>query len=180
MHRLLQVASFFTLAYTGLAQTTPFAITGSLDKYIVGAIQSTLSRLAYTRCEASGTEYNAGGFIWINNWKIGVPRNLIVQFPTVWAPFRELCGAGATGFETSVVGNFACDTCGQYYQLKCSEGLFQWPQSDRRNIVQARPQHLPEGQLDKLQQSLHHRQGQPSLSQWTRTDGSLASLAASA
>ena len=34
-----------------------------------------------------------------------MPKNLIVGFPTVWAPFPELCVAGAGGFETTVVGN---------------------------------------------------------------------------
>jgi hypothetical protein len=56
-------------------------------------------------CNAQGTEYNAGGSIAVNNWGIQVPSNLIVQFPVVWAPFRELCDAGALGFETTVVGN---------------------------------------------------------------------------
>jgi hypothetical protein len=56
-------------------------------------------------CEIKGTEYNAGGDILVNNWEIEIPQNLIVQFPVVWAPFRELCNAGALGFETTVVGN---------------------------------------------------------------------------
>jgi hypothetical protein len=33
-----------------------------------------------------------------------------VQFPTVFAPFKELCGASAGGFETTVVGNIVGDT----------------------------------------------------------------------
>lgn len=56
-------------------------------------------------CKVGGTEYNSGGSIRINNFDIEVPQNLIVQFPVVWAPFRELCDAEAFGFETSVVGN---------------------------------------------------------------------------
>jgi hypothetical protein len=39
-----------------------------------------------------------------------VPKNLIVAFPTVFAPFPQLCGAGANGFETTVVGNIIGDT----------------------------------------------------------------------
>jgi hypothetical protein len=61
--------------------------------------------LTLVSCEAEGTEYNAGGDIMVNNWEVEVPKNLIVQFPVVWAPFRELCNAGALGFETTVVGN---------------------------------------------------------------------------
>ncbi|RMZ71285.1 hypothetical protein GMOD_00005818 [Pyrenophora seminiperda CCB06] len=66
----------------------PFLVTGSLDA-----------------CEVKGTEYNAGGDIIVNNWEITVPQNLIVSFPVVFAPFSELCNAGALGFETTVVGN---------------------------------------------------------------------------
>lgn len=64
-----------------------------------------VSELTHTpRCSA-GTEFNAGGSISVNAFDITVPKNLIVQFPTVFTAFRELCDAGATGFETTVVGN---------------------------------------------------------------------------
>ncbi|KAK1913289.1 hypothetical protein P3342_005225 [Pyrenophora teres f. teres] len=91
MGRVSQVASLLALASTGLAQVPaiqPFSVTGSLDS-----------------CEVKGTEYNAGGTIFVNNWEITVPQNLIVAFPVVFAPFRELCSAGALTFETTVVGN---------------------------------------------------------------------------
>ncbi|KAG9383397.1 hypothetical protein A1F94_005308 [Pyrenophora tritici-repentis] len=91
MGRVSQVASLLALASTGLAQLPaiqPFMVTGSLDS-----------------CEVKGTEYNAGGDIVVNNWEITVPQNLIVAFPVVFAPFRELCSAGALTFETTVVGN---------------------------------------------------------------------------
>ncbi|CAN9289749.1 unnamed protein product [Alternaria alternata] len=91
MSRVSKVASFLALASTSLAQLPsiqPFTVTGSLDG-----------------CASTGSEYNAGGSISVNNFAIEVPKNLIVQFPVVWAPFRELCDAGAFGFETTVVGN---------------------------------------------------------------------------
>ncbi|KAI4954319.1 hypothetical protein J4E91_002031 [Alternaria rosae] len=91
MSRVSRLASFLVLASTGLAQLPniqPFTVTGSLDG-----------------CNAKSTDYNSGGSISVNNWNIEVPQNLIVQFPVVWAPFRELCDAGALGFETTVVGN---------------------------------------------------------------------------
>jgi hypothetical protein len=65
-------------------------------------VSPTLTR---DSCASTGSEYNAGGSISVNNFAIEVPKNLIVQFPVVWAPFRELCDAGAFGFETTVVGN---------------------------------------------------------------------------
>ncbi|KAJ4362478.1 hypothetical protein N0V83_010571 [Neocucurbitaria cava] len=58
-----------------------------------------------TSCNVEGTQYNAGGGINVNNFNVKVPKNLIVQFPVVWAPFSELCGAEAGGYETTVVGN---------------------------------------------------------------------------
>ncbi|KAL6709159.1 hypothetical protein ACN47E_001975 [Coniothyrium glycines] len=86
-----KAAAAIAFATTALAQggVTPFAVTGSLDS-----------------CNpATGTANNRGGSIRVNNFDITVPENLIVQFPTVWAPFAELCGAGADNFETTVVGN---------------------------------------------------------------------------
>ncbi|CAO2655339.1 Nn.00g104030.m01.CDS01 [Neocucurbitaria sp. VM-36] len=91
MHRLSQLASLLSLASISLAQIPniiPFTVTGSLDG-----------------CNVEGTEYNAGGGIEVNNFNIKVPKNLIVAFPVVWAPFSELCGAEAGGYETTVVGN---------------------------------------------------------------------------
>jgi hypothetical protein len=69
----------------------------------------TDQKLTLRSCSA-GTEYNAGGSIVVNGFSIQVPKNLIVAFPTVFAPFPQLCGAGATGFETTVVGNIIGDT----------------------------------------------------------------------
>jgi hypothetical protein len=54
---------------------------------------------------SAGTEYNAGGTVNVNEFTITVPKNLIVQFPVVYAPFPKLCSAGAGGFETTVTGN---------------------------------------------------------------------------
>jgi hypothetical protein len=65
----------------------------------------TPTPLTCTRCTVSGTDYNSGGEIYVNNFAITIPKNLIVQLPVVWAPFPKLCDAGATGFETTVVGN---------------------------------------------------------------------------
>ncbi|OAL46422.1 hypothetical protein IQ07DRAFT_150500 [Pyrenochaeta sp. DS3sAY3a] len=71
----------------------PFLVTGSLDG-----------------CEVETSEYNSGGEIKVNNFDIEVPKNLIVQFPTVWAPFKDFCNAGAGGFEITVVGNIVGGT----------------------------------------------------------------------
>jgi hypothetical protein len=90
--------------------------------------QKSLQLLTPHRCSA-GTEYNAGGSIQVNGFNIKVPKNLIVQFPTVFAPFKELCGAGAGGFETTVVGNIVGGTIiagqvqvAQRFGLESSQG----------------------------------------------------------
>lgn len=78
---------------------------------------------------SAGTEYNAGGSVQVNGFNIQVPKNLIVQFPTVFAPFKQLCGAGAGGFETTVVGNIVGDkiiagqiVVAQRFALEASQG----------------------------------------------------------
>ncbi|KAF2031198.1 hypothetical protein EK21DRAFT_111234 [Setomelanomma holmii] len=76
-----------SLVSVAISQAIPFSVTGGLDG-----------------CSA-GTEFNAGGSIQVNGFNIQVPKNLIVAFPTVFVPFKDLCGAGAGGFETTVVGN---------------------------------------------------------------------------
>lgn len=84
--------------------------------------------LNFFRCSA-GTEFNAGGTIQVNGFNIRIPKNLIVAFPTVFAPFKELCGAGASGFETTVVGNIVGGTViagqiqvAQRFGLESSQG----------------------------------------------------------
>ncbi|KAF2678511.1 hypothetical protein K458DRAFT_394785 [Lentithecium fluviatile CBS 122367] len=94
MAPLAQIASLLSLATLGLAGTPipsiiPLAVTGTLDGCSVDA----------------GGEYNAGGSIAVDGFTIKVPKNLIVQFPVVWAPFPQLCEAGVGGFEVSVSGN---------------------------------------------------------------------------
>ncbi|KAF1847141.1 uncharacterized protein K460DRAFT_383634 [Cucurbitaria berberidis CBS 394.84] len=80
MNRLSHLTSLLMLASVGSAQVPniiPFSVTGSLDN-----------------CNAD-----------VNSFNIKVPKNLIVQFPVVWALFSELCSAEAGGYETTVVGN---------------------------------------------------------------------------
>ncbi|OAL05380.1 hypothetical protein IQ06DRAFT_372842 [Phaeosphaeriaceae sp. SRC1lsM3a] len=114
MYALSRYSALFSLVSLGLAQTpsiVPFGVVGSLDG-----------------CTA-GTEYNAGGSIQVNGFNIQVPKNLIVAFPTVFAPFKDLCGAGAGGFETTVYGNIVDGTVlagqisiAQRFGLESSQG----------------------------------------------------------
>ncbi|KAH8722409.1 hypothetical protein GQ44DRAFT_741628 [Phaeosphaeriaceae sp. PMI808] len=114
MYRLSSFLSFVSFASVGFAQVPdiiPFWVVGSLDG-----------------CTA-GTEFNSGGSIQVNGFDISVPKNLIVQFPTVFAPFKDLCSAGAGGFETTVMGNVVDGTViagqivvAQRFALEASQG----------------------------------------------------------
>ncbi|KAH5490997.1 hypothetical protein HBI31_125170 [Parastagonospora nodorum] len=122
MYRSVQLSTLLSLASLGFAQLPaiiPFSVVGGLDG-----------------CSA-GAEYNAGGSIQVNGFDIKVPKNLIVQFPTVFAPFKDLCGAGAGGFETTVVGNIVDGTIlagqisvAQRFGLEASQGYITAINSD--------------------------------------------------
>ncbi|TLD20488.1 hypothetical protein PspLS_08686 [Pyricularia sp. CBS 133598] len=51
--------------------------------------------------------YNSGGTITVNGWQMKVPKNLLVQFPAAWVPWREFVAIknDLVGFETLVMGN---------------------------------------------------------------------------
>ncbi|OJD31219.1 uncharacterized protein BKCO1_5100056 [Diplodia corticola] len=55
---------------------------------------------------ASGTATNSGGSISVNGYAVTVPKNLIVQFPAAWIPWKNVAGdANLSGYEVSVTGN---------------------------------------------------------------------------
>ncbi|KAF1973902.1 hypothetical protein BU23DRAFT_506147 [Bimuria novae-zelandiae CBS 107.79] len=65
---------------------------------------------AFGGCTTDTGDYNSGGTISVDGWSIKVPKNLLVQFPVVWAKFRDLCAAGVDGYEVSVFGNIIAGT----------------------------------------------------------------------
>lgn len=97
-------------------------------------------------CDAPGSEYNSGGTVSVNAWTITVPQNLIVQFPTVFSPFKAACGAGARGFETTVVGNIVDNkpiagqiVIAQRFGLEGSQGYISAINSDGTLQIQNGP-----------------------------------------
>ncbi|KAK4675057.1 hypothetical protein QC764_501720 [Podospora pseudoanserina] len=56
---------------------------------------------------ANDTSYNAGGTITVNGFVLNIPRNLLVQFPAAWVPWRDFVASKSDfiGFETLVMGN---------------------------------------------------------------------------
>ncbi|KAL5433186.1 hypothetical protein PMIN07_007772 [Paraphaeosphaeria minitans] len=92
---------------------TGLTIRSSLLALVSGALAATpisnISPLsvvgAFGGCSVASNDFNSGGSISVDGWNITVPKNLIVQFPTIWVPFRKLCGAGINGYEVTVFGN---------------------------------------------------------------------------
>lgn len=48
--------------------------------------------------------FNSGGSITVNGFTMNVPKNLLVQFPAAWVPWRDFVASKAdfAGFETLV------------------------------------------------------------------------------
>jgi hypothetical protein len=57
-----------------------------------------------TACSASvdGTAYNAGGKLSVGGLSITIPKNLQVQFPAAWVPWKDFVSGGYNGNELSV------------------------------------------------------------------------------
>ncbi|KAH8788249.1 hypothetical protein F5883DRAFT_657886 [Diaporthe sp. PMI_573] len=51
--------------------------------------------------------FNSGGSIIVNGFTMNVPKNLLVQFPAAWVPWRDFIASKSEflGFETLVIGN---------------------------------------------------------------------------
>ncbi|KAF6832022.1 hypothetical protein CPLU01_06404 [Colletotrichum plurivorum] len=56
---------------------------------------------------AADDTFNTGGSIVVNGFTMNVPKNLLVQFPAAWVPWKEFVNnkADFAGFETLVIGN---------------------------------------------------------------------------
>jgi hypothetical protein len=52
--------------------------------------------------------YNSGGTIMVNGFSVQVPKNLQVQFPAAWVPWKDFAAdkASMLGYEINVIGNF--------------------------------------------------------------------------
>ncbi|KAF2641869.1 hypothetical protein P280DRAFT_541331 [Massarina eburnea CBS 473.64] len=52
--------------------------------------------------------YNSGGTISVNGFSIQVPKNVLVQFPAAWVPWKDFVADknSMIGYEVSVIGNF--------------------------------------------------------------------------
>ncbi|KAF6805575.1 hypothetical protein CMUS01_14582 [Colletotrichum musicola] len=56
---------------------------------------------------ATDDAFNTAGSIVVNGFTMNVPKNLLVQFPAAWVPWKEFVNnkADFAGFETLVIGN---------------------------------------------------------------------------
>ncbi|PSN63261.1 hypothetical protein BS50DRAFT_648762 [Corynespora cassiicola Philippines] len=57
---------------------------------------------------ATDDTYNTGGTIIVNGFSIQIPKNMLVQFPAAWVPWKDFVAQkdSMIGYETNVIGNF--------------------------------------------------------------------------
>lgn len=94
MGSLLSIALFacsislLGLPHYVLAQDAPVFVQGGLEDATVD----------------DASVYNSGGTITVNGFNMAVPKNLLVQFPAAWVPWKDFAESKAdyVGFETLV------------------------------------------------------------------------------
>ncbi|KAK0382876.1 hypothetical protein NLU13_8792 [Sarocladium strictum] len=81
----------FNLPFHVSAQDAPIFVQGGLEDATVD----------------DPSVYNTGGTITVNGFNMVVPKNVLVQFPAAWIPWKDFVDSKADflGFETLVLGN---------------------------------------------------------------------------
>jgi len=51
---------------------------------------------------ADTAAYNTGGKVTVGGLSVTIPKNLQVQFPAAWVPWKDFVATGYTGYEISV------------------------------------------------------------------------------
>ncbi|GME28687.1 uncharacterized protein LTHEOB_9665 [Neofusicoccum parvum] len=76
-------------------------------RLVSSLVSLSWASVAYAAVEPASADAcpdpNCGGTLTVNNWAITVPKNLIIQFPAAWVPWKD--ATGLTGYEVSVSGN---------------------------------------------------------------------------
>ncbi|KAK4161149.1 hypothetical protein QBC43DRAFT_303198 [Cladorrhinum sp. PSN259] len=90
MHLISVLSLFLSLVTLSVAVDSPLWVQGSFEDATI-----------------TGTTYNTGGTVKVNGFTMNVPKNLMVQFPAAWVPFKEFVESkdDFLGFETQVIGN---------------------------------------------------------------------------
>ncbi|KAK2752665.1 hypothetical protein CKAH01_17657 [Colletotrichum kahawae] len=91
MHYLQLFLALWALFFTPVwSQESPIWVQGALEDAI-----------------ATDDTFNTGGTIVVNGFTMNVPKNLLVQFPAAWVPWKEFVAnkADFAGYETLVIGN---------------------------------------------------------------------------
>ncbi|KAK3997773.1 hypothetical protein QBC44DRAFT_314448 [Cladorrhinum sp. PSN332] len=62
---------------------------------------------SFENATTTDATYNTGGTVTVNGFAMNVPKNLLVQFPAAWVPFKDFVESkhDFLGFETQVIGN---------------------------------------------------------------------------
>lgn len=81
------VAAFLLFSFPAVAQDSLLWIDGALQDVI-----------------ATDDTYNSGGLIVVNGYNMTVPKNVLVQFPSAWVPFKDFAAnkEDFIGFEAFV------------------------------------------------------------------------------
>lgn len=87
LHLLLGSAAIVSQT---IAQTvvTPFHVQGFLDS-----------------ATADCADFNCGGTVSVNGFPITIPKNLLVQFPAAFIPFKDVAAGSFVGSEVEISGN---------------------------------------------------------------------------
>lgn len=91
---MLPYLSLALTAFTFLAQLS-FVRAQDAPLWIQGAFEDG---------SATDDTYNSGGSITVNGFTMNVPKNLLVQFPAAWVPWKDFVAnkADFAGYETLV------------------------------------------------------------------------------
>ncbi|KAK0641923.1 hypothetical protein B0T16DRAFT_461946 [Cercophora newfieldiana] len=81
----------------------------------------------FENATATDTTYNTGGTITVGGFTMQIPKNLLVQFPAAWVPWKDFVADHSSflGFETLVLGNtvLGVPLVGQVIMTEFFEGV---------------------------------------------------------
>ncbi|PVI06719.1 hypothetical protein DM02DRAFT_513957 [Periconia macrospinosa] len=97
MARLSLLFSLFVSVF--IAITFPRAYAQDAPLFVQGGLEDAI---------ATDDTYNSGGSITVNGFNVQVPKNMLVQFPAAWVPWKDFVAEkdSMLGYEVNVIGNF--------------------------------------------------------------------------
>ena len=85
------------------AAVVPFSLDGKIEGYVLARpTRNICSILTARSLSADSAAYNTGGKVSVGGLSITIPKNLQVQFPAAWVPWKDFVTGGYSGYEISV------------------------------------------------------------------------------